>query len=127
MSDRDRIIRLERDVHWMQENLKLQAAEYERRLSTLNHAHEKAQQTARTYVTQDKYEDYVVNQASALEKALERVDDRFGVIGKELDEQRGAAAQAARAAEHFARNLGLGIAALGLLITLVVLFANHTI
>ena len=40
-----------------QKALSLQATEYERRLETLNHAHQEAQRVAHTYITLDKWED----------------------------------------------------------------------
>ncbi len=39
--------------------LKLQHSEYERRLSALNHAHDQAREVQRTYVTDEKFGDFV--------------------------------------------------------------------
>lgn len=57
--------------------LALQHAEYERRLQDLNHAHERAQETAHTYLTIDKYEAVQKAEATALELALDRQDGRL--------------------------------------------------
>jgi translation initiation factor 2B subunit (eIF-2B alpha/beta/delta family) len=57
--------------------LKLQATEYERRLDSLNHAHEQAVETAHTYVTLDKYEDWIKQNASAKDTAFERADEKI--------------------------------------------------
>jgi len=62
--------RLESDA----ESLKLQASEYERRLSDLNHAHRDAETKARTYVTLDKYEDFVKSSGETSKIAFERVN-----------------------------------------------------
>lgn len=57
-----------------------QHTEYERRLEDLNHAHQRAQQTAHTYLTIDKYEDNREAEATALKLALERQDGRLAVL-----------------------------------------------
>ena len=43
----------------LSEALRLQAAEYERRLNTLNHEHARAVEVQHTYVTQEKFDDFV--------------------------------------------------------------------
>lgn len=53
-----------------------QAVEYERRLSDLNHAHERAAEVAHTNVSLDKFETARATDAVALKLALERVDQR---------------------------------------------------
>ncbi len=69
--------RQERDVR---RALKLQAKEYERRLDTLNHAHERADEKAHDYVTNDKFETARTTDAQALKLALERQDGRLGSL-----------------------------------------------
>jgi hypothetical protein len=54
-----RIARLEERIRLQEVALKLQAYEYNRRLDALNVAHEKAVQAQRTYVTSEKFEDFV--------------------------------------------------------------------
>lgn len=144
-----RLTELETSLLWMRENTKLQATEYERRLDTLNHAHEVALVKERDYVSQEKFDDYSASQSVALitqlssekearEKALERVDERFEdfvtryeLHQREVDEQlaiqRGVAEESARTLEKATVRLGLVIAALGVFLTVVVLFANGTI
>ena len=136
--DHDKLIRAERDIKWMQKNLVLQAKEYERRLNALNHAYEQAQQTARTYVTQDKYEDYVRTEREARDKALDRVDESFASfreryesrhaqISDALKKQEGSVEASAAATAAFTRRVTLAIGLAGMLISLIVLFANRTI
>jgi hypothetical protein len=55
-------------------SLKLQATEYERRMNDLNHAHQQAQEVAHTYVTLDKYEQYVEASREALSLALTSIN-----------------------------------------------------
>ena len=70
-------------VHWArlreadQTALRLQATEYERRLETLNHAHEQARQKEADYVTRDKYEDWIKQSNIALETALLRINEKL--------------------------------------------------
>jgi hypothetical protein len=80
MTDEARVRKLERQVVRLferrasdQRALKLQASEYERRLEDLNGAHEKAVQVQHTYVTQEKFEDFVARydaDREAIAKAL---------------------------------------------------------
>lgn len=71
------LVRLDERQDADRKAVQLQAAEYERRLDALNHAHERAVQVQHTYVTQDKYEDKVHAEASARSLALERIDEKF--------------------------------------------------
>jgi hypothetical protein len=65
--------------------LKLQAKEYERRLNSLNHAHEQAVETAHTYVTLDKYEDWIKQNASAKDAAFERADEKIEGLKRRIE------------------------------------------
>lgn len=65
--------------------LELQAKEYERRLSDLNHAHAQREQRERTYVTLDKYEDKVEAEAKAREIALDRLDEKHADLVKRYE------------------------------------------
>ena len=51
--------------------VELQAKEYERRLTSLNHAHEEAARIQQTYVTNEKYE----NRIAAVDLAVQSLDD----------------------------------------------------
>lgn len=66
--------------------LRIQAAEYERRLGDLNHEHARAQETARTYVTLDKYEAAIRAEIDAREAALTRSDERLALMALDLAE-----------------------------------------
>jgi hypothetical protein len=61
----------------MDHALELQAKEYERRLETLNHAHEQAQETAHTYLTIDKYEALRQSDETARILAFRRVEEKL--------------------------------------------------
>jgi hypothetical protein len=83
MSD-ERVRQLELSIARLQEQLKssevakmLQATEYERRLTALNHAHEQALEVQKTTVTADKFEEYVKTERTAREAALLRVDEKI--------------------------------------------------
>jgi hypothetical protein len=65
--------------------LKLQAKEYERRLDGLNHAHEQAQETAHTYVTLDKYEDWIKQNTTGRETAFDRADEKIEALKSRVD------------------------------------------
>jgi hypothetical protein len=124
--------------------LELQAAEYERRLAALNHAHEKAVAVQHTYVTQEKYEDRIKSEDAALAAALLRVDERFVAtdnkfsdyvktqelrqreIDLALSASKGAAEQAARAAEEQGRKSNRNMGILALVLTAVVAAANYS-
>lgn len=80
-SDHVRLAVLEEVVRGMRSNLKLQAAEYSRRLGELNHAHEKQVQDQRTYVSEDKFNGYTAELAAfqaKVNEALARGDGRLG-------------------------------------------------
>jgi len=64
-----RIARLEERVDGMRQALKLQAAEYSRRLDTLNHEAERIRQAQAVSVTAEKFDDYVTSQRAALQHA----------------------------------------------------------
>jgi hypothetical protein len=87
----ERVRQLEVSIARLQEQLKssevakrLQASEYERRLSALNHAHEQALEVQKTTVTADKFEEYVKTEGTAREAALLRVDEKITDQGKIL-------------------------------------------
>ena len=61
-----------------EERLKIQAAEYERRLAELNHAHEKQVRDQQTYVSSEKFDGHV-----------SKADDWQGVVDKQLAELAG--------------------------------------
>jgi hypothetical protein len=93
MSD-ERVRQLELSIARLQEQLKssevakmLQATEYERRLTALNHAHEQALEVQKTTVTADKFEEYVKTEALAREAALLRVDEKIGEQNRSLNER----------------------------------------
>jgi GTP1/Obg family GTP-binding protein len=69
----------------VQRALKIQAKEYERRLDSLNHAHEQAVETAHTYVTLDKYEDRVKQDAAARDTAFDRADELIGKLENRIE------------------------------------------
>lgn len=127
---------LQRDLMWMRENLKLQATEYERRLGELNHAHQQAQEKEREYVSLETHNAYVKSEKDARDKAAERADEQFETfkgqyeerhanIVRRLDLQQGAALEAGRRAEIDARRLQVTIAAVGIVVTVIVLVVNH--
>jgi hypothetical protein len=89
-----RIRQLELEVARQQEKLKakekateLQAKEYERRLTALNHAHEQALEVQKTTVTADKFEDYVKTESLAREAALLRVDEKIAAQNQTLGDR----------------------------------------
>lgn len=57
------------------EALKLQAIEYERRLSDLNHAHERAAEERISTITVEKFDTFRAGDLKAQELALQRQDD----------------------------------------------------
>ena len=66
---------------------RLQAREYERRLSELNHAHAQAKVKEAEYVTRDKFEDYVKRADDARTTAFDRMGERLGTMEKALNER----------------------------------------
>jgi cell division protein ZapA (FtsZ GTPase activity inhibitor) len=58
-SDRTRIAVLEERIRGMSTALSLQAEKYEARLQDLNHAHDKQVADQGTYVSKEKYEQFV--------------------------------------------------------------------
>lgn len=68
-----------------QKALELQHKEYERRLEVLNHAHEQALEVQHTYVTQDKYEEYIKQRALNLEATTSRLAEKDVEIQIALD------------------------------------------
>ena len=84
-------LRIHLTILWKRESkslrraLKLQAREYERRLMSLNHSHEQAQETAHTYVTLDKYEDWIKQNASARDTAFNRADEKIDSLVNRID------------------------------------------
>lgn len=80
-------------AHWKeirecdQRALQLQAAEYERRLNSLNHAHEQARQKEADYVTLDKYEDWIKQSTLALSAALLRMNEKVETVDRNLREK----------------------------------------
>lgn len=154
VSDREYFERLLKEIEKRYEQrfreqdkaLQLQAAEYSRRLTALNHAHEQAVEVQHTYVTQDKYEDKLLAEEQARIQALQRVDERFEDYVKRyearqrevdvlLAAQKGAAEAArvaaeeqgrksVRASEEQGRKNNRNIAIVGLALTLIIAFAN---
>lgn len=70
----------ERVLLEQQRALELQHTETERRLDVLNHAHETAVEVQHTYVTQDKYDDFVRTNEAARDVAFTRADDRITAV-----------------------------------------------
>jgi predicted ribosome quality control (RQC) complex YloA/Tae2 family protein len=75
-----RIIRIETQMAEREKALLVQAAEYERRLDSLNHAHEEAMRVQHTYVTADKYEDYIEQARHANDASLERMNEKIAAL-----------------------------------------------
>jgi hypothetical protein len=108
-----RVARLEERGRADKDARKLQASEYQRRLSELNHAHEEARRVLGTYLPRETWEAWLKEEAARREKA----DAEMG----ELREQATNAVSAARAtAAANTRNLAVATLVLGI----VVLFAN---
>jgi preprotein translocase subunit SecF len=85
-----------------------QFRENERRLRELNHAHEQAQEVRLTYVTLDKYDDYIKQAEAAREVALARFDEKLDALDKTVEDvSREQGAQKARAAAY---TVALGVA-----------------
>lgn len=112
------VVRLQERILSIREAIKLQAIEYERRLSALNHAHEKAVEVQHTYVTQEKYDDYIVANADQRELAIGRVDEKLHEhirrwemqvqeVNRALSTLREATIEAKRLAESEGRELRL--------------------
>ena len=72
-----RLARLEERQDVVKEALTLQAAEYERRLQTLNHENERIASVLAGSVSQERFEQYVKNESEKRELALERVNEKF--------------------------------------------------
>lgn len=143
----DRITRLEERRVADTEARGLQAVEYERRLTALNHAHEKALEVQHTYVTQDKYEDKLNAEEEARTTALLRVDEKFDSaltrvdekfqdhvkrwelrqreIDMALDTQKGAALEATRQVEDQARKTNRNLAIAVIVISVIVGVVNY--
>lgn len=94
--------------------LRLQAAEYERRLDVLNHAHEEARAVQAVTVTRERFDDYTRTEQEKRELALQRVDEKFQDYVKRYEQrqrevdlllsaQEGAAREAKEAAEKQGR------------------------
>ncbi len=80
MNDHDRIVRLE-ERHQADHNaLLLQAREYERRLDILNNENGRILDVQSHSVTAEKFEDYRSTQETALNLALELVNNRLGSL-----------------------------------------------
>lgn len=131
----ERIKRLEERIEAADRALALQAAEYERRLSSLNHAHEKAIEVQHTYVTQDKYEQNLLSESEKREFALDRVNEKFDdyikryeLRQREIDQalaiSRGANDQAKSFAEEAARKANRNIAIATLILGSLVALSN---
>jgi hypothetical protein len=60
--------------------LRLQAKEYERRLTDLNHENDRVRQIQADTLSGDKFEDYKTTQETALKLALDRQDDRIKAL-----------------------------------------------
>ncbi len=66
---------------------KLQAGEYERRLSELNHAHAEAKAKEAEYVSRDKFEDYIKRADDARTTAFDRMGERLTTMEHSLNER----------------------------------------
>jgi hypothetical protein len=141
------VARIEERLAGMGQALELQAAEYERRLDVLNHAHEEAREVAKTTVTQERFDQYVVTEAEKREFALTRVDEKFEDYIKRYEQrqrevdlllsaQQGASEEAKRSAEEQgrksrelideqARKQSRNLVIVGLVITVIVALANY--
>lgn len=74
----DRLAVEHQRVHEAERDARLSAAtEIARRLTDLNHAHERAGEVAHTYLTIDKYEANQQAETTARDLALERRDDQL--------------------------------------------------
>lgn len=82
-----RLARLQEEFWASEKALQIQAKEYERRLETLNHAHERAEGLQHTFVPQDKFEDRLEAQATARNTAIEHLSDKLAEAHKAMDEQ----------------------------------------
>jgi hypothetical protein len=83
-----------------------------RRLEALNHAHEKAVEVQHTYVTQERHESDI----EAVEQKVETLrDDSLGHQGR------------AQGVASVGRLVVASTAVLGVVLTLIVLLANHSI
>lgn len=69
--------------------LQLQAAEYERRLTDLNHAHQEALRVQHTYVTQDKYESRAKSDDDARKAETARINEILDQHKTRLDKSEG--------------------------------------
>lgn len=109
-----RLARLQERVAAMREATALQAIEYERRLQTLNHSHDKAIEVQHTYVTQDRYEDKIASTEAAfhlavgqvnekLDEHVKRYEERHTQLQEVLATMQGASREAARIAQDQAR------------------------
>lgn len=83
----ERFKRVDREFEHAQKALELQAAEYERRLDDLNHAHANTERTQATFVSFDKWEDKMMAEAEARKNALERVDERIQTVSTRFEEK----------------------------------------
>ena len=92
--------------------LELQAEEYERRLSDLNHAHQEALRVQHTYVTGDKWEDRNKHVDEALERSVNRlISLEKSAVTQDYADSLAAAAKRTRTSFFIAFAL-LGLAAL---------------
>jgi hypothetical protein len=94
------------------EALQLQAAEYQRRLSDLNHAHQRIVDIQSKSVTAEKFDDYQKSQKAALDLALKAVDeamDRAEARIGSLEQHRSKAVGAATVLVLFAGLVGAAV------------------
>ena len=83
----ERLARLEERQAAVRDALTLQAAEYERRLQTLNHENERIASVLNGSVSQERFEQYVSNESEKRELALERVNEKFDDYVRRADQR----------------------------------------
>ena len=130
----------------VQKALELQAIEYERRLTDLNHAHQEALRVQHTYITIDKYEDKMKSEEQARIVALQRLDEKLDSQAQRVDEKledyikryeirqreidqalaigKGAADAATRIAEEQGRKQNRNMAIVTIVLTIIIAVTN---
>jgi hypothetical protein len=103
---------VEERTHANERALTLQAHEYERRLDSLNHAHEKAVEVQHTYVTADKYEASLTSEANARALALDRIDEKFSDHVKRYELRQSELDLSIQASDNAAKQIAATAAAL---------------
>lgn len=111
MAERDR---------YHQDALRLQAAEYERRLADLNHSHQRALAVQATFVSREVYDGYVASQLAAAEVARREQQKWRDDVKSELDTNRGAAMAQTRTMAQIIAFAGLAMTTVVFVITYVI-------